>query len=360
VSLQLHDIGLVVEGVAHLDNIEVEFERGRLTTVLGRTLAGKTTLMRSIAGLQRLDRGTVQVDGRDYSRLPTWQRDIAMVYQQFINYPHLNVYENVAFPLRRKNLSEETIRQRVDAVLEKVGLSAFERRRPSQLSGGQQQRVALARALARESDILLLDEPLVNLDFKLREQLRSELRSLLTQQQHTIMIYNATEPVEAMLLGDTVVVMHDGRVLQIGTPARVFDYPASRAVAQVVNDPPMSFIEGRKTDTGLELTRSVTVPLPPHLRDLANGNYRFGIRANELRLGGSTLQGRVTFSEVSGSETFLYLDAPTGPLALQIEGVHVLEEGRNVGIEIPADRLFAFELDAGERLLAAPATGAAS
>jgi len=134
VSLQLHDIGLVVEGVAHLDNIEVEFERGRLTTVLGRTLAGKTTLMRSIAGLQRLDRGTVQVDGRDYSRLPTWQRDIAMVYQQFINYPHLNVYENVAFPLRRKNLSEETIRQRVDAVLEKVGLSAFERRRPSQLS----------------------------------------------------------------------------------------------------------------------------------------------------------------------------------------------------------------------------------
>ncbi len=356
-SLQLRDIGLVVDGVTHLDGINANFERGRLTTVLGRTLAGKTTLMRGIAGLQSLDRGTIHVDQGDYGRLPAWQRDIAMVYQQFINYPHLNVFENVAFPLRRKRLGKDIIQQRVRTVLGKVGLGAFEARKPSQLSGGQQQRVALARALARESDILLLDEPLVNLDFKLREQLRGELRSLLMQQQRTIVIYNTTEPVEAMLLGDTVVVMHEGRILQVGTPAHVFDYPASRQVALVVNDPPMNFMLGRKSGAGIELAGGVMLALPGHLNALAAGDYWFGIRANELRVGGASLGGRVTFSEVSGSETFLYVDSAAGSLTLQVEGVHVHDVASSVGIEIPPERLFAFEVDGNEHLVAAPATG---
>jgi len=284
-SLQLNDLSLRVDAVVHLDGVSARFERGRLTTVIGRTLAGKTTLMRGIAGLQRLDRGALQLDGRNFSALPAWRRDIAMVYQQFINYPHLNVFENVAFPLRRKGLSDAAIGKRVRGVLDKVGLGGFDARRPAQLSGGQQQRVALARALAREAGILMLDEPLVNLDYKLREQLRGEFRSLLADQTDTIVLYNTTEPAEAMLLGDAVLVMHEGRILQAGTPPDVFDRPAFMQVAAVVNDPPMNFIQGRKQAHGIELTGGVRIGLPAHLSRLATGDYWFGIRASELRFG---------------------------------------------------------------------------
>ena len=354
-SLQLRNLCLAVDGVTHLSGINAEFERGKLTAVIGRTLAGKTTLMRGIAGLQSLDRGTILRDQQDFGLLPAWKRDIAMVYQQFINYPHLDVFENVAFPLRRQKLTREVIRHRVGSVLDKVGLRGFEKRRPSQLSGGQQQRVALARALARESGVLLLDEPLVNLDYKLREQMRSELRSLLLEQKRTIVLYNTTEPVEAMLLGDTVVVMHEGRILQVGAPAEVFDTPASRQVALIVNDPPMNFVRGTRTDQAIELDGGILIATPPHLQALAVSDYWFGVRANELRVGGATLQGQITFSEVSGSETFLYVDSATGSLTLQVPGVHIHDIDSNIGIEIPADRLFAFAVDAEQRLVAAPA-----
>ena len=359
-SLQLRDLNLAVDGVTHLENINADFERGQLTTVIGRTLAGKTTLMRGIAGLQSLDSGTLRRDQQDFGVLPVWQRDIAMVYQQFINYPHLDVFENVAFPLRRQKLAQEVIRQRVRGVLDKVGLSGFEKRRPSQLSGGQQQRVALARALARESGVLLLDEPLVNLDYKLREQMRSELRSLLVEQTSTIVVYDTTEPVEAMLLGDTVVVMHEGRILQVGTPAQVFDTPASRQVALVVNDPPMNFVHGKRTEVAIELAGGILIAPPPHLQALAVSDYWFGVRANELRVGGATIQGQMTFSEVSGSETFLYVDSTTGPLTLQVAGVHIHDIDSNIGIEIPPERLFAFEATGEQRLVAAPAMSARS
>ncbi|MDD5336060.1 MAG: ABC transporter ATP-binding protein [Rhodoferax sp.] len=356
-SLQLHDLSLTLDGVTHLGGVSASFQRGQLTTVIGRTLAGKTTLMRAICGLQPLDRGALQLDGQNFSALAPWQRDIAMVYQQFINYPHLNVAENVAFPLRRKKLDQAVIAQRVRGVLDKVGLTGFETRRPSQLSGGQQQRVALARSLARESGILLLDEPLVNLDYKLREQMRGEFRSLLSDQDQTIVIYNTTDPVEAMLLGDTVVVMHQGRILQIGTPAQVFDSPASLQVAAVVNDPPMNFIRGRKKEGSIELAGGTGIDLPWHLESLAQGDYWFGIRANELRLGETSLTGQVTFSEVSGSETFLYVDSAVGPLTLQVQGVHIHDLDARLGIGIPAERLFAFEASGQQALLAAPATG---
>lgn len=356
-SLKVHDLSLAIEGVSYLHKVSADFERGKLTTVIGRTLAGKTTLMRGIAGLQHLDRGSLTLDSQNFSALPAWHRDIAMVYQQFINYPHLNVFDNVAFPLRRKRLDEAVIARRVRGVLETVGLNSFEARRPHQLSGGQQQRVALARALAREAGILLLDEPLVNLDYKLREQMRGEFRGLLADQVKAIVIYNTTDPVEAMLLGDTVVVMHEGRILQIGTPSEVFDRPASVQVASVVNDPPMNFIQGRRGEGAIELAGGVRIGVPWHLNGLAAGDYWFGVRANELRVGETTMSGQVTFSEVSGSETFLYVDTPSGPLTLQIQGVHIHDLDSSVGIGVPPERLFVFHA-AGQRLLvAAPATG---
>ncbi|MEU0217981.1 ATP-binding cassette domain-containing protein [Streptomyces sp. NPDC006265] len=179
-NLNATDLCLTVDGVDHLKNVTATFEPGRLHTVIGRTMAGKTTLLRALAGLQKVDSGSLTRAGVDFLRTPVWRRDTAMVYQQFINYPHLNVFDNVAFPLKRAGLSRDEIGRRVRHALSGVGLADFEKRKPSQLSGGQQQRVAMARALARGTGILLLDEPLANLDYKLREQLRDESRGAVT------------------------------------------------------------------------------------------------------------------------------------------------------------------------------------
>ena len=221
-----------------------------------------------------------------------------MVYQQFINYPHLSVFDNVAFPLRKRKLAEAEVRSRVQRQLETVGLDGFAGRRPSALSGGQQQRVALARALVRHAPILLLDEPLVNLDYKLREQLRDEFRRLLGTQAETIMIYNTTEPAEAMMLGDQVIVLHEGRILQSGSPSDIFDRPASAVVAGIVNDPPMNILAGELDGDLIRLQGGVTLARGGHLERLKPGRYRFGVWANELQLDPQGTSGRVTFSEV--------------------------------------------------------------
>ena len=156
----------------HLDDVSFNFEKGRLYTILGRTLSGKTTLLKTIAGLLNPDSGNINFENKNFSKVPVWERNVAMVYQQFINYPHLSVYENISFPLKQRKLNEENIKKNVDDALKTVGLVGFENRKIQELSGGQQQRVALARSLAKKAKILLLDEPLVNLDYKLREQLR--------------------------------------------------------------------------------------------------------------------------------------------------------------------------------------------
>ncbi|TAL89526.1 MAG: ABC transporter ATP-binding protein [Candidimonas sp.] len=355
-SLETIDLTLTQGTVPYLQKINTTFERGQLTTVIGRTLAGKTTLLRSIAGLQERVCGTLELDGRHFSSLPPWKRDVAMVYQQFINYPHLSVYENVAFPMRRKRQSDAAIRQSVQQMLDKVGLNGLETRKPSELSGGQQQRVALARALCRKTDILLLDEPLVNLDYKLREQLREEFRDLLVAQSNTIVIYSTTDPTEAIMLGHKVVVMHEGRILQAGSPAEVFDQPACATVARIINDPPMSLFAGILDESSLVLAGGIRIKRTPHMKNLPSGPYCFGIRASELRIDEGTIQGRITFTEVSGSETSLYLDTPCGPLIMQCEGVRQYPHGAQINIDIPAHRLFVFDSSDKGALMSAPLT----
>ncbi|KAA0218656.1 MAG: ABC transporter ATP-binding protein [Lautropia sp.] len=343
-SLSVQGLTLRREGVAHLDDVELEFPRGRLTTVIGRTLAGKTTLLRTLAGLLTPDAGSIALDGRPIDDVPAWKRDVAMVYQQFINYPNLDVFENVAFPLRRRGVAEPELGNRVRATLAKVGLAEFQQRRPSQLSGGQQQRVALARALVRGAPILLLDEPVVNLDYKLREQIRSEFRGLLTSASGAIVVYTTTEPAEAMMLGDTVVVMHEGKVLQRGSPAEVFERPASATVAEVFSDPPMNFVDGRFDGGCITVAGAAPLAAAGGVSSLRPGDYRFGIRAKDVRIdAASPLSGRITFVEVSGSETFVQVDTPFGALTLQLEGIHDFSLGEPVPIALDPRRLFAFD-----------------
>ncbi|MBD9541419.1 ABC transporter ATP-binding protein [Ensifer sp. ENS04] len=357
-TLVLENLNLVHDTEVHLNCVSASFAPGRLTTVLGRALAGKTTLLRAIAGLQPVESGKMERDGVDFGVLPPWLRDVAMVYQQFINYPHLNVFDNVAFPLRKRHVAEADVRNRVNTALSMVGLSDFSARKPSALSGGQQQRVALARALVRRAGILLMDEPLVNLDYKLREQLREGFRGLLASQSGGIVIYNTTEPAEAMMLGDQIIVMHEGRVLQAGAPADVFDYPANVAVAGIINDPPMTILAGRLHggricfDGGLELSAR------GHLAKLPPGAYRFGIRATEINLteaGG--VSGHVTFSEVSGSETFLHVVTALGEAVVQLQGIHHVLNGARISLSFSPERLFVFAAHGEGKLLRAPKDG---
>ena len=356
-TLSINGLSVEKNGAAHLHDINAQFERGKLTTVIGRTLAGKTTLLRSIAGLQTIDAGQIKLDGKPFSNLPPWQRDVALVYQQFINYPHLTVYDNVAFPLKRKGLAKSEISKRTASVLETVGLSAFHDRRPSALSGGQQQRVALARALVRQSSILLLDEPLVNLDYKLREQLREDFRALLTTQKDTAVIYNTTEPAEALMLGDWLVVMHEGRIVQAGIPADVFERPASAIVAGVINDPPMNLLRGTLGQSGITLEGGVKLASAPHLSNLPLGPYLFGIRANELYLGEEGTKASITFSEVSGSETFMHATLPFADVVVQVEGVHNAPIGSQVNVIVPSQKLYCFATEGDGALVAAPHRG---
>jgi glycerol transport system ATP-binding protein len=351
-ALVLQNIDIRENGVAHLDNINLTFRRGKLYTVLGRTLAGKTTLLRAIAGLQQPQKGTLTLHGSDYLQLPVWKRRVAMVYQQFINYPHLNVLANVAFPLLRAGVSRSEAHQRAREVLGRVGLADFERRRPGALSGGQQQRVALARALVKRAEILLLDEPLVNLDYKLREQLREEFQNIFEGQDDAIVVYTTTDPAEAIQLGHEMIVMAEGGVIQQGPPLTVFNAPATIQCAEVINDPPMNIFNGTVERGKIQLQGGVRLALPAHMAHLPPGSYRFGLRAADLHLG-QMIASRVELSEISGSLTILHLKGEVGSFILYEEGVYQHAIGDTVQVDLNSDRLYSFSVDGD--LIAGPA-----
>ena len=353
-TLQLINVGITQGSEVILKDISFEFEPGRIYILMGRTSAGKTSLMRAVAGLLELTDGEMLFRDKDFDKLPTWKRNTSMVYQQFINYPNRTVLENVTFPLLRSGISKQEARTRALQMIEKVGLTDFVDRKPGELSGGQQQRVAIARALIRNANILLLDEPLMNLDYKLREQLREEFRGLFTTSQDSITLYATTEPAEAMLIGDELLVMHEGQVIQHGKPADVFENPNSVTVAQIVNEPPMSVLSARISQGVLSIGGILKTEAPAHLAAVSDGDYLAGYRAGELTVGlegDLTEQGTVELVEVAGSETLIYLKTATGSVIVQEEGIHEYHAGDTVGISIPPHRTFLFE-PSGELILA--------
>ncbi|HEU4732193.1 MAG TPA: ABC transporter ATP-binding protein, partial [Kofleriaceae bacterium] len=313
-SLTLHEIARTVNGEPHLIGVSLTLEPGTMNVLLGNTGAGKTSLLRIIAGLDRPSHGTIQQRGVDITRRPARERSVALVYQQFINYPSLTVRENIASPLRLARARDAEARVRELARL--LRIEELLDRLPGALSGGQQQRVAIARALAKGAEILLLDEPLVNLDYKLREDLRDELRALFgaarSGRTPATVVYATTEPAEALALGGTTIVIHQGRVLQHAPTLDVYHRPASVAAARVFSDPPINLIDGVVKGGAIELGGELRIAIDgTHLAGLAPGPYRFGIRASDCHLhpggpGEIAVCGRVELSEISGSETFVY------------------------------------------------------
>jgi glycerol transport system ATP-binding protein len=322
-----------------------------VTVLLGATQSGKTTLMRVMAGLDAPTKGRVLADGVDVTGQPVRQRNVAMVYQQFINYPSLTVADNIASPLKLRR--EKNIAARVAELAAKLHIEPFLKRLPAELSGGQQQRVALARALAKNAPLMLLDEPLVNLDYKLREELRDELSQLFASGQSTV-VYATTEPTEALLLGGYTAVLDAGELLQYGPTAEVFHHPKSIRVARAFSDPPMNLIAGTANATGVSLPGNVQ--LARALPASAGGALTVGVRAGALRVHGRdgdiALPGSVELAEISGSDTFVHVATPIGELVAQLTGVHQFELGAQVTLYLDPARAYVFGADGN--LLVAP------
>lgn len=347
--IELKGVTKMVGAETHISSVDLRLERGTLNVLLGPTLSGKTSLMRLMAGLDKPTSGTIHFDGKDVTGLAVQKRDVAMVYQQFINYPTLTVFENIASPLRQAGVAKEQIVEKVEATARMLRIDKLLSRYPLELSGGQQQRTAMARALVKDASLILFDEPLVNLDYKLREELRQEMRELF-QARHTIAIYATTEPNEALALGGTTTILHEGRVVQSGKTAEVYHRPQQVLAAELFSEPAINLMPGRISGSEVSFADCVHFPLNPDLRGIAEGEYRFGVRPSHIGLVPSNdddleLAVTVELAEISGSETFLHVRNEQFVLVLHLPGVHEYAVDTPILIYIPTHKLFVFAAD---------------
>ena len=349
-TLKLDNISQTVAGQVHLYPLDMVLVPNAVTVLLGATQAGKTSLMRLMAGLDLPSTGQIWVDGHNVTGVGVRDRNVAMVYQQFINYPSMSVYDNIASPLRLRGDSH--IDEQVQAMAKRLRIDPFLKRLPAELSGGQQQRVALARALAKRAPLMFLDEPLVNLDYKLREELREDLTQLFEAGSGTV-VYATTEPSEALLLGGYTAVMKEGRVLQYGPTLEVFRQPQSLDVARAFSDPPINVLQATpqagewRLDNGSMFKLENTDPAAP---------VQLGLRATALRTeqrpADLTMPGRVQLAEISGTDTFVHLDCGGLELVLQKTGVHGFDIGQAMNVFIDPHDAYVF--DAAGALLRSP------
>jgi glycerol transport system ATP-binding protein len=313
-GIELQNISKTSQGFETLKNLDLTIEDGSFVAVIAPTGAGKTTLLRLMAGLEKPDKGKILVDGQDVTQMHVRHRNIAMVYQEFINYPTLTVYDNIASPLRvHSKMSAKDIDHRVRATAEQLRISDLLKRLPHELSGGQQQRVAIARALAKDAHLILLDEPLGNLDYKLREDLRIELKNL-AHERNTIFIYATTEPVDALMMASHVAVLHDGKILQYGPMEDVYKKPNHIKSGEYFSDPPMNFLPCQVQEGNAVVTPDFSIPLRAIDANLAPGAYVLGIRAHHIALKGDrqrndgvAIEALVELSEIVGSDTTMHL-----------------------------------------------------
>lgn len=368
-SLVLDRVGLTVGEETLIRDASLELRPGTMNVLLGPTLAGKTTLMRLMAGLDAPSAGRILLDGADVTGVPVRRRSVAMVYQQFVNYPTLSVYENIASPLRVARLPKAEIEARVREAARLLRLEKLLGRMPLQLSGGQQQRTAIARALVKRAGLVLLDEPLANLDYKLREELREELPRIFAE-AGAILVYATTEPTEALLLGGGTATLWEGRITQVGPTAAVYRRPDNLAAARVFSDPPLNELAMEKSGAMVALRGGRQMPATGPLAGLPDGAYRLGFRAEHVSVGhpppaAMSFPGQVLVSEISGSESFVHVDvglreagdaAPgvgRGSWVCLVPGVQEMAPGMRV--EVHVDTRHAFVFDAAGGLAAAPA-----
>ena len=357
-SLALDGVSKGVGAETHIHPTDLELASGSMNVLIGPTLSGKTSLMRLMAGLDRPTAGRVLWEGRDVTGLRVQDRGVAMVYQQFINYPSATVWENIASPLRIKGLDRGEIERKVRWAADIVKLKDEQlARKPLELSGGQQQRCALARALVKDAGLVLLDEPLANLDYKLREELREEIPKIF-EESGAVFVYATTEPMEALLLGGHTACLWEGRVTQFGPTAAVYRSPADATTARVFSDPPMNFVPLEKRGGEARFGAEPPAPVAGPLEGLPDGRYRAGFRPNHLHMRRPHAEAfgfasRIAITEITGSESFIHVDHGADRWVALSHGVHAPQIGSEMRVFVEPRHLYVFGED-GRLVAGAP------
>jgi glycerol transport system ATP-binding protein len=333
----------------HINDVSIRLERGSLNVLLGPTLSGKTSLMRLMAGLDKPTKGSVWFEGKDVTGVAVQSRNVAMVYQQFINYPAMTVYENIASPLRVTGKSRDEIDKAVHKAADLLRLTPYLKRLPLELSGGQQQRTALARAMVKNAGLVLLDEPLANLDYKLREELRAELPKIFAE-TGAIFVYATTEPSEALLLGGNTATLSQGRITQFGPTVDVFRRPADLVTAQTFSDPPLNTVGAVKQGSVIRLDTGTEMSVPAYLSDVADGRVVIGFRPHHLSpqpqsSASVAIPAKVTVTEITGSESFVHVSNGFGKWVMLARGVHDLTPDTDITVNLDTRHLLAFRED---------------
>ncbi|MHB1199005.1 MAG: ABC transporter ATP-binding protein [Polaromonas sp.] len=318
-----------------IKGLDLGVQKGEFVVFVGPSGCGKSTLLRLIAGLEQINGGTLQLDGRDITNLPSSKRDLAMVFQSYALYPHMSVYENMSFALKLAKADSKVIKEKVERAAQILNLTQYLKRTPKELSGGQRQRVAIGRAIVRAPKVFLFDEPLSNLDAALRGQTRIEIAKLHRDLGATT-IYVTHDQVEAMTLADRVVVLRDGVIEQVGTPLELYDRPANQFVAQFIGTPQMNVVAAAQLPA---LERVCGLPIPP-------GGF-VGLRPENVTLHPADqglLKGTVDLVEALGAETLIYITTSQGAQLVSRQNERTpLRAGDAVGVQIDADAAHVFD-----------------
>ncbi|MBW6422460.1 ABC transporter ATP-binding protein [Rhizobium sp. XQZ8] len=347
--LEMRNIAKMVGGEYHIHPTSLAFDRGSLNVLLGPTLSGKTSLMRLMAGLDRPTSGSIVFDGTDVTGVAVQKRNVAMVYQQFINYPAFTVYENIASPMRIAGKDATTIDREVRKAAELLRLTPYLDRTPLNLSGGQQQRTALARALVKNASLVLMDEPLANLDYKLREELREELPRIFAQ-SGAIFVYATTEPSEALLLGGNTAALSEGRITQYGPTIDVYRRPVDLVTAKTFADPPLNFIDVVKSGGSFQHQGTDGIGVPPHLSALPDGPVTIAFHPHHLGFSAQTgtavkLRAKTQISEITGSESFVHMNFAGVRWVMLAPGIHDIDPDTDIDLFLDTRHLLAFGTD---------------
>lgn len=336
--------------VTALNDVSFTIEHGEFFVLLGHTGAGKTTTLRLIAGLEKLTEGDILFDGESVKDAPPAERDVAFVFQQYSLYPGKSVYDNLAFPLRSplRRLPEDEIKARVGRAAEMLRITHLMERKTAHLSGGEMQRVSIGRAIVREPRIFLMDEPLSNLDAKLRESLRIDLQHLQKTQGSTT-LFVTHDQIEALTMADRIGVLRQGRLIQVGTPYDIYDRPADTFVAQLVGIPRINLLPGLR-ENGTITVRDSMIRLPVTQDAQLPENFTLGVRPEDVQISSSgTQRGEVILTEPLGVETVIHIRSGQQTLLSIVPGITDLSIGDAVSYDIVQDRMHAFDLN-GQRI----------
>ena len=339
-----------------LHGVDITINHGEFVVLVGPSGCGKSTLLRMIAGLESITEGEIAIAGKVVNNVPPKQRDVAMVFQNYALYPHMTVYENMAFSMRLRKMDKAEIDRAVQRAAQILGLGVFLERYPRQLSGGQRQRVAMGRAIVRDPQLFLFDEPLSNLDAKLRVQMRTEIKAL-HQQLKSTSVYVTHDQVEAMTMADRIVVMHDGIVEQIGAPLELYDNPANMFVAGFIGSPAMNFLKGKVTRNGeggpaVATTEGILLPVPPAATVHDGAAVVYGVRPEHLALSanGGGLPVQVEVVEPTGADTLVFCRLGGAPICAEFTERHAFAPGQQIRLQPRTEVVHLFDEASGRRL----------